>query len=168
MPPTDISPTARAAILTVSDSVFAGQRIDRSGPAVAEFLRQNGWTTVENRIVADDLAVIAATLRELCSHGVAVVFTVGGTGLSSRDVTPEATRKVITREIPGLTEQMRREGFRSAPTAILSRSVAGLSGSSLIINLPGNPQGAVDSLKAIFPVLPHAVDLVAGKTDHPG
>ena len=161
------SPPLRAAILTVSDSAFAGRRADRSGPAVAEFLEQNGWTILESRIVADDLAVIAATLREFCSHGVAVVFTVGGTGLSPRDVTPEATKKVITREIPGLTEQMRREGSKTTPTAVLSRSVAGLCGASLIINLPGSPPGAVDSLKAILTVLPHALDLVAGKTAHP-
>ena len=103
MSPRDISPPWRAAVLTVSDSVFAGLRADRSGPAVAEFLKQNGWAVAESRIVADDLAVIAATLREFCSHGVAAVLTVGGTGLSARDVTPEATRKVITREIPGLT-----------------------------------------------------------------
>ncbi|MBI4459834.1 MAG: MogA/MoaB family molybdenum cofactor biosynthesis protein [Acidobacteria bacterium] len=157
----------RAAILTVSDSAFAGQRTDRSGPAVAELLEQNGWTIVQSRIVADDLAVIAATLREFCSGSIAVVFTVGGTGLSLRDVTPEATKKVITREIPGLTEHIRREGCRATPSAVLSRAVAGICGSSLIINLPGSPPGAVDSLKAVLAVLQHAVDLVAGKTEHP-
>lgn len=158
----------RAVVLTISDSVFRGQRRDSSGPAVAELLQKNGWTVAENRIVADDLAVIAATLREVSAHGVEGIFTTGGTGISPRDVTPEATRKVITREIPGLAEHMRREGTRTAPASVLSRAVAGVCGASIIINLPGSPQGAVDSLKAILAVLPHAVDLVAGRTAHAG
>lgn len=158
----------RAVVLTISDSVYRGQRRDSSGPAVAELLQKNGWTVAEKRIVADDLAVIAATLREVSAHGVEGIFTTGGTGLSPRDVTPEATRKVITREIPGLAEHMRREGTRTTPEAVLSRAVAGVCGASIIINLPGSPQGAVDSLKAILAVLPHAVDLVAGRTAHAG
>lgn len=157
----------RAAVLTVSDSVFQGKRRDGSGPAVVELLQQNGWTVVHSRVIADDLAVIAATLRELCAQSVEAIFTTGGTGVSPRDVTPEATRKVITREIPGLAEQMRREGAKTTPTATLSRGVAGISGNSLIINLPGSPQGAVESLKAILPVLPHAVELITGTNPHP-
>ena len=158
----------RAAVVTVSDSVFRGQRRDGSGPAVAELLQKNGWTVVDSRVVADDLGVIVATLRELCSHGMEAIFTTGGTGLSPRDVTPEATRKVITREISGLAEHMRREGSRTAPTALLSRAVAGVCGTTIIVNLPGSPQGAVDSLKAVLPVLPHAADVAAGRTAHAG
>ncbi len=157
----------RAAVLTVSDSVFPGKRRDGSGPAVVELLQQNGWTVVHTRVVADDMGVLAATLRELASQGLEAVITTGGTGVSPRDVTPEATRKVITREIPGLAEQMRREGVKSTPTAPLSRAVAGISGHTLIINLPGSPQGAVDSLKAILPILPHAAELLAGGSPHP-
>lgn len=156
----------RAAVLTVSDSVFQGKRRDGSGPAVAELLQQSGWSVVHSRVVADDLAVVAATLRELCAQSVEAIITTGGTGISPRDVTPEATRKVIAREIPGLAEQMRREGAKTVPTAALSRAVAGISGHSLIINLPGSPQGAVESLKAILPLLPHAVELITGGNPH--
>ena len=158
----------RAAVVTVSDSVFQGRRQDGSGPAVAELLQKNGWTVADRRVIADDVAVIAATLRELSGHGIEAIFTTGGTGLALRDVTPEATHKVITREIPGLTEHIRQEGARTTPLAILSRGVAGVCGTTIILNLPGSPQGAVDSLQAVLPVLPHAVDLIAGRTAHPG
>ena len=158
--------TLRAAVVTVSDSVFQGRRQDGSGPAVAELLQKNGWTIADRRVVADDVAVITATLRELSGHGLEAIFTTGGTGLSPRDVTPEATRKVILREIPGLTEHIRQEGARTTPLAILSRGAAGVCGTTIILNLPGSPQGAVDSLRAVLPVLPHAVDLIAGRTTH--
>jgi len=159
--------TLRAAVVTVSDSVFQGRRQDGSGPAVVELLQKSGWTVADRRVVADDIAVITATLRELSGHGMEAIFTTGGTGLSPRDVTPEATRKVILREIPGLTEHIRQEGARTTLTAILSRGVAGVCGTTIILNLPGSPQGAVDSLQAVLPVLPHAVDLIAGRTAHP-
>ena len=159
-------PSLHAAVLTVSDSAFQGRRRDASGPAVAELLQSHGWTVVHTQIVADDMAVIAATFRELIARGVEAIFSTGGTGISPRDVTPEATRKVITRELPGLPEQMRRTGSQSTPTAMLSRAVAGIAGNTLIINLPGSPQGAVDSLKSIVSVLPHALDLIAGRSEH--
>jgi molybdopterin adenylyltransferase len=156
----------RAAVITISDSAFRGERQDASGPAVAEALQKNGWTVVDTRIVADDQAVIAATLRELSGHGIQAIFTTGGTGIAPRDVTPEATRKVITREIPGLAERIRQEGARTTPTAVLSRGLAGVCGTTLILNLPGSPSGAVDSLNIVLPVLRHALDLLAGKTAH--
>jgi molybdenum cofactor synthesis domain-containing protein len=157
----------RAAVLTISDSVFHGKRRDGSGPAVVELLQQNRWAVVHTRVLADDMAVIAATLRELCSQNVETILTTGGTGVGPRDFTPEATRKVITREIPGIPEQMRREGVKTVPTAALTRGTAGISGNSLIVNLPGSPQGAVESLKAVLPVLPHVVELIAGINPHP-
>jgi molybdenum cofactor synthesis domain-containing protein len=161
-----MSTTLRAAVLTVSDSVFQGKRRDGSGPAVVELLQKSGWTVAHTRVVADDLAVLAATLRELTSQQVEAVFTTGGTGVAPRDVTPEATRKVITREIPGIAEHMRREGAKTTPTAALSRGVAGISGHTLVINLPGSPQGAVDSLKSVLPILQHAAELLAGGDPH--
>ena len=156
----------RAAVLTISDSVYQGLRKDGSGPAVSDLLQKNGWTVIHTQVLADDLAVITATFRELSRQSLEGIFTTGGTGIAPRDVTPEATRKVISREIPGLGEQMRRAGVQSTPTAVLSRSMAGICGNVLIINLPGSPQGAVDSLQAILPVLPHAVDLIAGRGAH--
>jgi molybdenum cofactor synthesis domain-containing protein len=156
----------RAAVLTISDSVFQGKRRDGSGPAVVELLQQSGWTVVHSRVVADDMAVIAATLRELCSQNVEAILTTGGTGVAPRDVTPEATHKVITREIPGIGEQMRREGVKTTPNAALSRGIAGISGRSLIVNLPGSPQGAVESLKAVLPLLPQVVELITGGNPH--
>jgi len=161
-----MSEPLRAAVVTVSDSVFQGERRDGSGPAVAELLQKNGWTVVDSRVVADDQAVIAATLRELSGHSIQAIFTSGGTGLASRDVTPEATRKVITREVPGLAERIRQEGSRATPTAVLSRGLAGVCGTTLILNLPGSPAGAVESLSFVLPVLHHAVDLLSGKTAH--
>jgi molybdopterin adenylyltransferase len=156
----------RASVLTISDSVYQGKRRDRSGPAVGELLKKNGWTVVHSRVLADDMSVIAATLREVSAQGVQVIFTTGGTGISERDVTPEATRKVITREVPGLAEQMRRIGAASEPRAALSREVAGIVGSSLVVNLPGSPKGASESLQSILSILPHAVQLISGNTDH--
>ncbi len=161
-----MSQPLRAAVLTVSDSVFQGRRRDGSGPAVKELLEKSGWKVVHSQVIADDLAVLSATLREMSSKGLEGIFTTGGTGVSPRDVTPEATRKVISREIPGLAERMRHTGSQSTPTAILSRALAGICGNSLIINLPGSPQGAVESLQAVVAVLPHAVGLIAGKNVH--
>ncbi len=161
-----MSQSLRAAVLTVSDSVFQGRRRDGSGPAVKELLEKSGWKVVHSQVIADDAAVLSATLREMSSKGLEGIFTTGGTGVSPRDVTPEATRKVISREIPGLAERMRQEGAESTPTAILSRAVAGICGNSLILNLPGSPKGAVESLQAVLAVLPHAVGLITGKNVH--
>ncbi len=155
-----------AAVLTVSDSAAHGTRADASGPAVAEALREKGFSVVTTRIVADERSTIEAALLELC-EAVRLVVTTGGTGLAPRDITPEATRSVCDRLVEGLAERMRSEGVRSTPFAALSRGVCGIRGKSLILNLPGSPKGATESLAAVLDLLPHALEVLDGKTDHP-
>ncbi len=158
----------RAAVLTISDSVTAGTREDRSGPAVAERLSQLGWTVAAMESIPDDAPSISRRLATLADgNDVSAVFTTGGTGISVRDVTPEATRSVLDREIPGIAECMRLEGRSSTPLAVLSRATAGTRGRVLIVNLPGSPRGAVESLNAIVDVVPHVLDLLRGHTEHP-
>ncbi len=158
----------RAAVLTVSDSAHLGTRDDKSGPAVAERLSQAGFTVAKQCVVPDERFLIARTLREIADAGTAsAIFTTGGTGVAPRDVTPEATRDVIEREIPGLSESMRMKGLASTPYAVLSRAIAGIRGASLIINLPGSPRGALQSLDAILELVPHVLDLIEGRTGHP-
>lgn len=158
---------ARMAVLTISDSVAEGSRVDRSGPAVSERLRGRGWNVAHTEVLADEESAIAGRLADLADSGeYAAIFTTGGTGLASRDVTPEATRRVLHREIPGLGELMRARGLAATPLAILSRAIAGTRGSVLIVNLPGSPKGAVESLDAIVEVVPHMLDLLCGKTGH--
>jgi molybdopterin adenylyltransferase len=157
----------RAAVITISDSVSAGTREDRSGPALCERLEQVGFEVTVVRATPDDRPQIAAILTELCdAGGVSAIFTTGGTGIALRDVTPEATRDVIEREIPGLGEVMRAEGRKRVMTAPLSRALAGSRGRTLIVNLPGSPRGAVESLDAIVELVPHIVDLLNGITEH--
>lgn len=145
-----------ACVITVSDGVTAGTREDQGGMRVADYLYTLQFM-VERRVVADDLLQIESTLRTAVADHYALVVTTGGTGLGPRDVTPEATRNVIERQVPGMAEEMRRKGLEQTPFAILSRGVCGVAGRSLIVNVPGNPTGAVDSLKAIAPVLKHAL-----------
>jgi molybdenum cofactor synthesis domain-containing protein len=154
-----------AAVLTVSDSVTRGEREDRSGPAVAEELRVRGFEVTSTGIVSDDQDLIEQSLLALCVVAQLIVTT-GGTGISERDVTPEATRAVCSRLIEGVAEKMRAEGLSATPLAILSRGVCGVRGRTLILNLPGSPSGAVESLAAVAEVLPHAIDLLSGKTEH--
>lgn len=157
----------RAAVLTVSDSSFRGEREDLSGPAVAERLRGAGFDIAAMKVVSDEREEIAVTLRELAGEGgVEAIFTTGGTGVAARDVTPEATRDVLERELPGFGEMMRAHGLRFTRRAALSRGTAGTLRKCLIVNLPGSPKGAVESLDAILDLVPHIVDLLRGNTDH--
>jgi len=157
----------KAAVLTISDSVSAGTRADRSGPAVRERLEQLGWSVSVMEAIPDETAEIGARLATLADGGqVSAIFTTGGTGVAPRDVTPEATRAVIDREIPGLGELMRASGREVTPLAVLSRSVAGTRGRVLIVNLPGSPKGAVESLDAIVELVPHVLELLRGRTEH--
>ncbi len=156
-----------AAVLTISDGAHRGVRIDTSGPAVAARLGEAGFTVVEHKIVPDEREMIATQLRVIADLRIAsVVFTTGGTGVAPRDVTPEATRDVIDREIPGFGELMRSRGLEKSRFAPLSRALAGSRGNVLIVNLPGSPRGAVESLDAILELVPHVLDLLIGQTAH--
>ncbi len=157
----------KAAVLTVSDSASAGSRADLSGPAVKELLQKNHFAVEKMEIVPDEQKVIEAALRRLAASAPLVVTT-GGTGIAARDVTPEATRAVCTRLVEGISERMRSEGAKKTPLAALSRGVCGICGTSLILNLPGSPKAAVEleSLEAVIELLPHALELLQGKTSH--
>ncbi len=157
--------TRTAAVLTVSDSSARGERADISGPATADLLRQNGFEVTHQEIVPDDQAAIESALVRLCEQAQLIVTT-GGTGIATRDVTPEATRAVCCKLIDGIPDRMRSEGAAQTPFAMLSRGLCGVRGRSLILNLPGSPAGATESLRAVLHILPHAIDLLAGKTGH--
>jgi molybdopterin adenylyltransferase len=155
-----------AFVLTASDQGAAGRREDTSGAGVAERLEALGFA-VERSIVADDRVAIEDALRAAAERHPLVVTT-GGTGLTPRDVTPQATLAVVDYEVPGLAEAIRAEGRRSTPFAALSRAVAGVRGRTLIVNLPGSPKGALESIEAIVPILDHALETLAGPVDHGG
>jgi molybdenum cofactor synthesis domain-containing protein len=157
----------RAAVLTVSDSASAGKRQDVSGPELRRRCERLGWTVVFEDVVSDDAALIAAKLSDWTDAGeVELILTTGGTGIAKRDVTPEATRAVLERELPGFGEVMRSEGRKITRFAALSRATAGTRGRTLIVNVPGSPKGAVESFEAVADLIPHALDLLRGQTSH--
>jgi molybdenum cofactor synthesis domain-containing protein len=156
------------AVLTISDRCSDGLQTDTAGPAVVAVLKRE-WpeAEVQTALLRDDEDAIAAALEELSRKGAALVLTVGGTGLGPRDRTPEATRRVVDREAPGLPEAMRAKGAERNPYAWLSRGVAGLRSNTLIVNLPGSRRGAEESLEAILALLRHGIEVVAGAQSHP-
>jgi len=154
----------KAAVITVSDKGYAGLREDKSGPLLGERLRQLGFEVTFSTIVPDEREQIAALLRELADvHRIDLVVTTGGTGAAPRDVTPEATKDVMEREMPGLAELIRLEGYKRTPFAVLSRGVAGIRKGTLIINLAGSPKAVVEGMEILAPVLPHALQMLRGE-----
>jgi molybdopterin adenylyltransferase len=156
----------RAAVLTVSDRSARGEREDESGPVLAELLREAGATVVAREVVSDEPAPLVERLRALADRAdVNLVVTTGGTGLSPRDNTPEVTRAIIEREVPGISEALRAETLKQTPTAMLSRAVCGTRSGALVVNLPGSPKGVRECFAVLRPVLAHAVAQLAGR-DH--
>lgn len=155
-----------AQVITVSDGVSAGTRVDESGKALVRILKDAGFDVMELVVVLDEQQRIADAIVTAADRGADVVVTTGGTGLGPRDVTPQATSAVIDFEVPGIGEAMRRAGAASTPMAALSRSMAGVRGQTLIINVPGSPKGATESLEAVMPTLAHAIKLLHGDTKH--
>lgn len=155
-----------AHVITVSDGVFHGTRQDESGEALAQALTGAGAGEVSRSVVPDEVERIREALLE-AAGGVELILTTGGTGFGPRDVTPEATALVLERTAPGLVHLMLSRGLESTPLAALSRPLAGTIGRSLVINLPGSPRGASENLSALLPVLPHALQLLGGDTEHP-
>ena len=165
--PTGERSQLRVAIVTVSDSSAAGTRADLSGPAVRERCTALGWEVTSLEILPDDMMALSEKLVSLADSGKCdAVLTTGGTGLGPRDVTPEATANICEKLVPGLAELMRERGRQGTPRAVLSRAAVGVRGRAIIVNLPGSPKGAVESLEAVMDLLPHALELIAGRSEH--
>lgn len=159
----------RAVVITVSDACSRGEREDSSGVALVQQLTELGAEIVETRILSDDLEPLAQALLEFSDRSeVNLIVTIGGTGLGPRDNTPEATQRVIEREVPGIAEAMRAESLKVTPMAMISRGVCGVRSGTLIVNLPGSPKAVRETFAVIAPVLSHALDLIAGNTAHRG
>ena len=153
----------KAAVLILSDKGSKGERVDTSGPALREWLTVHGVQVIQTALIADEAEEIEATLRNWAdAEQFDIIITCGGTGVSPRDVTPDATRRVLDREIPGLGEEMRRASAAITPHALLSRAIAGIRNSTLIVNLPGSPKGAIENLSAIWGAIPHGVAKMKG------
>ena len=150
------------AILTVSDKGSRGEREDKSGQTLREMLPDDSYTVAEYQIVPDEVEEIKEKLLEFCSSGLDLILTTGGTGVSPRDVTPEATRQVIEKEVPGMAEAMRMESTKITPHGMVSRAVVGLRGETLIINLPGSPKAAKENLQVVLPAIPHTIEKIKG------
>jgi len=159
------SPALTAAVVTVSDSCARGEREDLSGPAVAKALQKHQFEIVAREVIPDEALQIQNLLIRLARE-VRLIVTTGGTGIAPRDVTPEATEAICERLLDGVAERMRSEGAKKTPFAALSRGVCGIRGRALILNVPGSPTGAVESLEAVASLIPHAVDLLSGRTEH--
>lgn len=157
-----------ARVITCSDASAAGEREDRSGPAIRDLLLAEGYQTGPVVIVADTIELIATAIVDATREGIRLVVTTGGTGIAVRDVTPEATMRVCERVIPGFGELMRSASLKHTPMASLSRAQAAIRGTALVVNLPGSERGAVENLRAVLHLFPHALDLLAGKTRHEG
>ena len=159
------APALTAAVVTVSDSCARGEREDLSGPAVAKTLQKHQFEIVACEVIPDEAIQIQNLLIRLARE-VRLIVTTGGTGIAPRDVTPEATEAICERLLDGVAERMRSEGVKKTPFAALSRGVCGIRGRALILNVPGSPTGAVESLEAVASLIPHAVDLLSGRTEH--
>lgn len=160
---------ARIAILTASDGVAAGTRVDEGGALIERRCREGGHEVAARASLPDDRAAIAAQLAAWCEANTAdVILTTGGTGLTPRDLTPEATRDIAERDVPGIPLAIAQEGLKHTPYAILSRGLAVTRGKTLIVNLPGSPRGVADGLAVLLPLLPHIAELVAGPVEHDG
>jgi molybdopterin adenylyltransferase len=156
----------RARVITCSDAASTGEREDRSGPAVRDLLKKNGYEVDAVVVVADTIEFIATAIVDAANDGSRLIVTAGGTGIAERDVTPEATLRVCEKVIPGFGELMRATSLQKTPTAALSRAQAATRGTALILNLPGSVKGAVENLEAVLHLIPHALELLEGKTSH--
>ncbi len=154
----------RAAVITISDKGAAGEREDRSGQVLAELIEKKGWSLVDAKVIPDEREEISVLLKEIADEGKAdIIFTTGGTGFARRDVTPEATRMIIEKEVPGISEMIRAESAKITNRAYLSRGISGIRNQTLIINFPGSPKAVRESFEIIEPILEHGLEILMGK-----